>query len=100
MNQMRTTRRAVFAGIEGDLSGDISIDVNSIPDYARNDLARFALSLVEECFSKPGAEERYQKWLKERKKRLSANTVTGGKRNGESGEAAEIDVESGKGYSG
>ena len=64
---METTRRAVYAGTEGDVIGDISFDVNLIPEHARNDLARFALSLVEECFSKPGAEERYREWLKKRK---------------------------------
>ena len=48
----------------------LKIDVHQIPMYARDELSKFALSLVDECFSQPGAEKRYQKWLKERRKRL------------------------------
>ena len=55
-------------------SNSVIIDVRIIPPHVRDDLSNFALSLVDECFSQPGAEKRYQKWLKERKKRLcSAN---------------------------
>ena len=72
MTEATTTRRMTFAGIEGELTGDISIDVQSIPEHVRNDLARFALALVEDVFAQPSAEEKYQKWLKERKRRQRA----------------------------
>lgn len=48
----------------------VKIDTQLIPTHVRDELSRFALSLVDECFSQPGAEKRYQEWLKERKKRL------------------------------
>ncbi len=43
----------------------LSIDLASIPDFRREDLAKGALALTEQVFSMPGAEERYQSWLKE-----------------------------------
>lgn len=43
------------------------IDIASIPDFRRIELAKGALALTEQVFSMPGAEERYQAWLKERK---------------------------------
>ena len=45
----------------------LCIDVMSIPDFRRAELAKGALALTEQVFSMPGAEERYQAWLKERK---------------------------------
>lgn len=45
----------------------LCIDVASIPDFRREALAKGALELMEQVFSMPGAEERYQAWLKERK---------------------------------
>ena len=45
----------------------LRIDLESIPDFRRIDLAKGALALTEQVFSMPGAEERYQAWLKERK---------------------------------
>ena len=45
------------------------IDLLAIPDFRRIDLAKGALALTEQVFSMPGAEERYQAWLKERKAR-------------------------------
>ncbi len=45
----------------------LHIDVASIPDFRREDLAKGALALTEQVFSMPGAEERYQAWLKERR---------------------------------
>ena len=44
-----------------------SIDLASIPDFRRMELAKCALALTEQVFSMPGAEERYQAWLKERR---------------------------------
>ena len=43
------------------------IDIASIPDFRREELAKGALALTEQVFSMPGAEERYQAWLKERR---------------------------------
>lgn len=55
----------------------IRIDIASIPDFRRVELAKGALALTEQVFSMPGAEERYQAWLKERrtKQKRAAQTV-------------------------
>lgn len=45
----------------------LHIDIAAIPDFRREELAKGALALTEQVFSVPGAEERYQAWLKERK---------------------------------
>ncbi len=45
----------------------LHIDLASIPDFRREALAKGALELMEQVFSVPGAEERYQAWLKERR---------------------------------
>ncbi len=45
------------------------IDLAAIPDFRRLELAKGALVLTEQVFSMPGAEERYQAWLKERRAR-------------------------------
>lgn len=45
----------------------LRIDIASIPDFRREELAKGALALTEQVFSMPGAEERYQSWLKERR---------------------------------
>jgi len=43
-----------------------NFDLNSIPDFRRRELAEGAIALTKQVFSVPGAEERYQLWLKER----------------------------------
>ena len=43
----------------------LHIDLASIPEFRRIQLAKGALELTEQVFSMPGAEERYQAWLKE-----------------------------------
>ena len=48
-------------------SPTLRIDIASIPDFRREELAKGALALTEQVFSMPGAEERYQAWLKERR---------------------------------
>lgn len=45
----------------------LHIDLAAIPDFRRLELAKGALALTEQVFSMPGAEERYQAWLKERR---------------------------------
>lgn len=49
------------------MQNEIHIDTNMIPDFRRIELAKGALALTEQVFSMPGAEERYQAWLKERR---------------------------------
>lgn len=55
----------------------LHIDIAAIPDFRRVELAKGALALTEQVFSVPGAEERYQAWLKERraKQRRTAKAV-------------------------
>lgn len=43
------------------------INVNSIPAFQRDALADMAIRLTREYFKTPGVEEKYQKWLAERK---------------------------------
>lgn len=59
------------------LGQTLHIDIAAIPDFRRIELAKGALALTEQVFSVPGAEERYQAWLKERraKQRRTAKTV-------------------------
>lgn len=45
----------------------LHIDLAAIPDFRREELGKGALELMEQVFSVPGAEERYQAWLKERR---------------------------------
>ena len=55
----------------------LRIDVASIPDFRRVELAKGALALTEQVFSMPGAEERYQRWKSERvKKAANANSTS------------------------
>lgn len=49
------------------MQNKIHIDIDQIPDFRRIELAKGALALTEQVFSMPGAEERYQAWLKERR---------------------------------
>lgn len=49
------------------MQNTVTIDISQIPDFRRIDLAKGALALTEQVFSMPGAEERYQTWLKERR---------------------------------
>ena len=54
----------------------LRIDLESIPDFRRIDLAKGALALTEQVFSMPGAEECYQAWLKERKAKQKKTAQT------------------------
>ena len=47
------------------MQNEIHIDISQIPEFRRIELAKGALELTREVFSMPGAEERYQAWLKE-----------------------------------
>lgn len=49
------------------MQDQIHIEIDKIPEFRRISLAKGALNLVEQVFSMPGAEERYQAWLKARK---------------------------------
>lgn len=66
----------------------LHIDLAAIPDFRRLELAKGALALTEQVFSMPGAEERYQEWLKKRRakekgmaKHMANSNEQGGKRN-------------------
>ena len=58
-----------MAAQQNNRNDRIDIDLGSIPDHVRNDLARATISYVKEYYSDPGNEARYQEWLKERKRR-------------------------------
>lgn len=45
----------------------IQVDTSKVPNFRKEELARGALLLVEQVFSLPGAEEKYQAWLAKRK---------------------------------
>ena len=47
------------------MKNELTIHIDQIPDFRRIELAKGALALTEQVFSMPGAEERYQAWLKE-----------------------------------
>lgn len=44
----------------------IHINVQEIPDHQKQKLAEGALELTRHIFSEPGAETRYQEWLRKR----------------------------------
>lgn len=44
----------------------IKIDVDSIPEYQKNQLVEWALEQTRAFFSRPGEESRYQAWLQKR----------------------------------
>lgn len=45
----------------------VQIDTSKIPAFRKRELAKATLALVDQVFSVPGAEERYQDWLASRK---------------------------------
>lgn len=45
----------------------IHINVQEIPDHQKQKLAEGALELTQHIFSEPGAEARYQEWLRKRR---------------------------------
>lgn len=46
---------------------DIHINVEEIPKFRVRELVQCILDMMEEAFSDPAMEERYQKWLAEKK---------------------------------
>ena len=46
----------------------IKINTLQFPAFRREELARAALQLVEQVFSLPGAEEKFQEWKSQREK--------------------------------
>jgi len=46
---------------------EIQIDTSQIPKFRKEELGKAALLLVEQVFSLPGAEEKYQAWLAKRR---------------------------------
>lgn len=45
--------------------------VKALPEYQKSVLFDFALELTRNVFSRPGEEERYQKWLAERQSKIA-----------------------------
>ena len=43
--------------------------LDTMPQFRKDNLARFTLELVDAIFQQPGEEENYQAWLKDRKAR-------------------------------
>lgn len=54
----------------------IVIDVAAVPREVRDDLARPLLERVAAYFEQPGAEEAFQAWLKEYRRRPAASAAT------------------------
>ena len=53
----------------------LKINLDSIPEYQRGQLAEFAIELTRKVFAQPGEEERYQAWLAERNSRLRGDKI-------------------------
>lgn len=49
----------------------VVFDLSKMPEYQRNELSDFAIELTKAIFSRPGEEERYQKWLAERRSKIA-----------------------------
>lgn len=54
------------------VTGDIQIDISSIPDHVRDTFVAPLPQIVSEFFTLPGVNEEYQEWLKEYKKEKQA----------------------------
>ena len=54
-------------GIEYERTDHIPIDLDSIPDFVREELARATYEYAKEFYSHPENEAGYQKWLADRK---------------------------------
>ena len=54
-------------GVVYEQTDHIHIDLNSIPDHVRDDLARATLEAAKEFYSHPENKVEYQKWLAARK---------------------------------
>lgn len=50
-------------GVVYEQTDHIHIDLNSIPDHVRDDLARATLEAAKEFYSNPKNKAKYQKWL-------------------------------------
>lgn len=54
----------------------LQINVASIPEYQRGQLAEFAIELTHKVFAQPGEEERYQAWLAERNSKRRGDKIS------------------------
>ena len=50
----------------GDVN--VKIDASLIPEYQREQLAKFVIEMTRKVFTQPGEEDRFQAWLSERQK--------------------------------
>lgn len=51
--------------------GDAAVELDKIPAYEMDHLARATLHAVERYFALPGVKEKYEEWLVEYKKRTA-----------------------------
>lgn len=49
----------------------VVFDLDKIPEYQRNALSDLAIALTKAVFERPGEEERYQRWLEERRSKIA-----------------------------
>lgn len=49
----------------------MKIIVSEIPKYQQDQLSDFAIALTKAVFERPGEEERYQRWLEERRSKIA-----------------------------
>lgn len=50
---------------------NVVLNLSAIPEYQRNMLSDFAIELTKAVFSRPGEEEKYQRWLAERRMKMA-----------------------------
>ena len=50
---------------------ELVLNLDIMPEYQRDVLSDFAIELTKAVFSRPGEEEKYQKWLAERRSKIA-----------------------------
>lgn len=50
---------------------NIVLNLREVPEFQRNELSDFAIALTKAVFERPGEEERYQRWLEERRSKIA-----------------------------
>ena len=49
----------------------MTFNLDKVPEFQRNELSDLAVSLTKALFDIPGEEERYQRWLEERRSKIA-----------------------------
>ena len=60
-------------GLEGEITTDIAIDTDCIPEAAKDELAAAILEGVKEYFQQPGVKEKFDIWLAARRLRIESS---------------------------